>query len=125
MILNRPDDAATALQQAIDRTTGDGLEPRVLLAATLRITDPDKSARLARTALTDTRRFLSPFRRAELTAIAHLLLGDPDSALAELLSAAPARSPRDLFERPLYDLLAGPSVTGLHLITAAWEKINL
>jgi tetratricopeptide (TPR) repeat protein len=125
MMLNRPDDAATALQQAIDRTTGDGLEPRVLLASILRITDPGKSARLARAALTDTGRFLSPFRRAELTAIAHLLLGDPDSALAELLAAAPARSPRDLFERPLYDLLAAPPVTGLHLIMAAWEKIDL
>ena len=81
------------------------LEARVLLAALLHHSDPARSAELARTALTDPGRFLSPFRRAELKAISYLLLGDQENAAAEFLSATSSRSPGDLFERPLYDLL--------------------
>jgi tetratricopeptide (TPR) repeat protein len=124
IMLSRSAEAEVALQQAIDTSTGDRLEPRVLLAALLRLTDPDMSAGLARAALTDTGRFLSPFRRGELRAIANLLLAEPDRALAELLSAAPSRAPGDLFERSLYDLLDKPPATGLDQMLAAWEQIG-
>ncbi len=121
---SRPDEATASLQHAIRLNSGDLFEARILLAALLRLSDPGQSAALARAALTGTAGFHSPFRRAELRAIAHLLLARPGTALAELRSAAPSHTPGDLLEPWLYTLLDQSSVAGLDQFLAARKKIG-
>lgn len=86
IMLSRRSEAARNLQHAIDLDSEDALEARVMLAALIRMSDPNHSAELARLALEDDGRFLPPFRRGELRALAYLLIADPVSAAAELLS---------------------------------------
>ena len=124
IMMNHTSEAIASLKQTFELSSAEMLEARVLLAALLRLSNPGQSAGLARAALTDPGRFLSPFRRAELKAIAHLLLSDQETAAAEFLSATSGRTPGDLFERPLYDLLNDQSVTGTHQLLAIWDEID-
>ena len=118
------DAAAASLRYAVSVSPQDALEPRVLLAALLRCTDPGQSAAHARAALSDAGTFLSPFRRGELQAIAHLVLGRPETALAELRAAAPSHTPGDIFEHSQYSLLDEPPVPELKLLLKARKHIN-
>ena len=56
----------------------------------------------------------TPFRRAELEAIARCALGEPDSAAESLLAALSLRSAADRTRpRAIYDLLADPPLPGI------------
>jgi tetratricopeptide (TPR) repeat protein len=122
--LGRRADAVTSLLRAIELGSDDALEARVLLAALIRRDDPGQSADLCRTALLSQVPFQSPFRRAELRALAYLLVDDPEAAAAELREAEPARLPGDQFQRPLYDLFDDPRVPGLEQLLAIWSEID-
>jgi tetratricopeptide (TPR) repeat protein len=124
LLLGQHPAAAASLRKAAELESEDALEARVLLAALLWSKDRAQAAQLATTALEDPGTFTPRFRRAELRAIAHLLIGNPESATAELVSAAAAHAAGDLFQQPLYDLLDDPPVHGLSQITAIWDQIT-
>ncbi|GAA2168019.1 hypothetical protein GCM10009727_89080 [Actinomadura napierensis] len=66
----------------------------------------------------------SPFRMAEVRALALAGRGDGDQAVRVLRSAVDDRQPRDRFARPLYDLLAVPEpVAGLEGLLEVWREI--
>jgi len=65
-----------------------------------------------------------PFRRAELRALAYLLVDNPDAATAELRSGEALRMAGDQFQRPLYDLFADPPVAGLEQLLAIWTEMD-
>ena len=123
LLLGRRPAAAASLRKAAELEPDDALEAQVLLAALLWSQDQAQAAQLAAIALEDPGAFLPRFRRAELRAIAHLLTGNPESATAELMSAATARAAGDRFQKPLYDLLNDPPVPGLSQVTAIWDQI--
>lgn len=61
----------------------------------------------------------TPFRRAELEAVALFGLGQPDVAEQHLLDALPRRTPGDLAHpRALYDLLSDPPLPGIDRLRA-------
>ena len=124
LLLGRHPAAAASLRKAVELEPDDALEARVLLAALLWPQDRAQAAQLATTALEEPGTFLPRFRRAELRAIAHLLTGNPESAAAELASAAAAHAAGDLLQQPLYDLLDDPPVPGLSQVTAIWDQIT-
>ena len=124
LLLGRHPAAAASLRKAAELEPDDALEARVLLAALLWPQDQAQAAQLATTALEDPGTFLPRFRRAELRAIAHLLTGSPESAAAELASAAAAHAAGDPLQQPLYDLLDDPPVPGLRQVTAIWDQIT-
>jgi Flp pilus assembly protein TadD len=90
----------------------------VMLSALERDTDPAATAEHAATvlALLDHPMdliVLTPFRRAELRALALAALGRDQKGRAELQRAVPHRCAADVFHRQHYDLFAARSITGL------------
>ena len=122
--LSRHAEAVTSLRHAVELGSDDALEARVLLAALIRRDEPSQSAELCRTALRSQVRLQSPFRRAELRALAYLLVDNPDAATAELRSGEALRMAGDQFQRPLYDLFADPPVAGLEQLLAIWTEMD-
>ena len=106
LVLGRFDAAVTSFRKAI--RLADTLEPWILLAALLWRTEPEKAQGMCRHALQADDQDLSGFRRGELRALGFLMLGEPDEAEATLRSVAGIRSPMDLFQRTVYDLLTRP-----------------
>jgi Flp pilus assembly protein TadD/chemotaxis regulatin CheY-phosphate phosphatase CheZ len=102
-----------------------GLEPCALLAVLNRVDDPSAAQDLARAALLAPAPAISPFRHAELGAICLALLDRPQDAVARLRKGASRRERSDLFQRPLYELLAmpAPAVPGLADLLAVWQSI--
>jgi tetratricopeptide (TPR) repeat protein len=117
-------DAETSLRRAIDLRPEDMLEPQILLAAVIRRPDPSQAFDLAESALEDLGEGATPFRCGELRALAYLLIGDPDLAVAELRTVAASHASGDVFEQPLYALLDDPPVPGLSELLGIWKDIQ-
>ena len=106
LLSGRREDAISEFREAVRLGPNCPTETETLLAVAVHPADPDESRALAQQALTHgPERTITPFRHAELRAIALLVAGDPAGALAELRNARPLRRPEDSFEEPLYDQL--------------------
>jgi Flp pilus assembly protein TadD len=116
--------AEADLREAIWLRDADALEARVLLAVLRRNQDPDEAAILCLAALREHGRHWSAFRRAELRALAYLILRDAGQAAAELRAAVPYRRPDDIFQTELYEVLDDPPLPGLEDLIAVWSDIR-
>ncbi len=124
LLLGRYDEARTALRSAIHPADDEAVEARVLLAVLLRGTDPAEARELCSSALPCIADGLSEFRQGELRALAHLMLGQPADAEAQLRAVAQERTSADLFEEQVYDLLRDPPVDGLAALLAIWTEVG-
>ena len=125
LVLGRTTEAIAGLSEAI--RLGATLEARALLALAVRKVNSAEAKSLCREALEfgkdqEGKDQVTDFRRGEVRAWAHLILGDPDAAEAEMRAAAAHHQRDDLFIDEQYDLLA--DVPGIERLRAIWEGIR-
>jgi Flp pilus assembly protein TadD len=124
LLQGRNTNAIGCFRRAIDLEPSDALEARVLLAALLWRLHPVASAELCKAALAKPGKDLSPFRRAELRALAHLMLNEPNVAAAELRSASSVRELGEMFQSAIYELFDNSSSQGVDKLLAVWAEIR-
>ncbi len=124
LLLRRYGEARTALRGAVRTADDKAVEAQVLLAVLLRTTDPAEARELCQSALPCIADGLSEFRQGELRALAHLMLGQPDAAEAQLRAVAHERTSADGFEPQVYDLLRDPPADGIGGLLAIWTEIG-
>jgi Flp pilus assembly protein TadD len=106
LLCGRREDAASELREAIKLGPVSLIEAKVMLALAIHPADPEESVTLAQQALTyGADRSISPFRHAELHAMAQLIAGRSKAAVEELRTARPLRRTEDTFQEPLYNEL--------------------
>ena len=111
LLAGRIDEAGDALRQVVDQRSRGASEARLLLAIVERRANPEVSDELIRAILADdTEQPLSPFRAGEVRAVARLLQGNLDGALAELATVSEMRRPSDVCQPPLYRQLRAVGV---------------
>jgi tetratricopeptide (TPR) repeat protein len=120
LLLSRHEEATAALRHAIEDEQ-DHLEARVLLALMLWTTAPEAAVALCEQALRSQGEMNSPFRAAELRAIAKLLLGDEAAAEQILRDASARRLRSDWYQEPVYELLRSSGVAGVDRLIAVWR----
>lgn len=123
LLCGHTEEAARKLRESIRLGAPSPLESDVLLALAILAVDPDDSLTLARQALThDVESGITPFRRAEFRAIAFLIAGDLDNAIAELRAAAPRLQPADVLQAPLYDELRKIAPEAVEALLDSWPN---
>jgi hypothetical protein len=79
----------------------------------------------SRKSLQSIRYFRSPFRKAEMTALALIGLGRTEEAIAALSAATTQRiAPLDVFQPEIYALFAQRNAAGVEKLLSIWRAIE-
>jgi Flp pilus assembly protein TadD len=103
----------------------------IMLGAIAHTTDPSAAERRYRAALDALRiptaptTVITPFRKAELEAMALAGLGDAAQAGAILSAAAPKRAKGNVLQRMDYDLIGGAESEAVEALLAVWRRVAL
>ena len=123
LLSGRLEEAISEFREAIRLGSNCSTETETLLAVAVHPADPGESLTLARQVLTyGPERSITPFRNAELRAIAMHIAGDSPGAVAELRRARPLRRVEDAFQAPLYDELRGIAPDGVDDLLRQWPR---